>query len=56
MKETKKEIKVKIAEMCDRIDSMDPETLAYKKALLKLKELQQLLIATYARPTDCNSL
>ena len=56
MKETKKEIKAKIAEMCDQIDSTDPGTPAYKKALLKLKELQQSLIATYARSTDCSSL
>lgn len=56
MKETKKEIKAKITEMCDQIDSMNTDTTAYKKALLKLKELQLLLIASYARSTDCNSL
>ena len=56
MKETKKEIKAKIAELCDQIDSAEQGTLAYKKALLKLTELQQLLIATYARSTDCSSL
>jgi hypothetical protein len=44
MNDTKKKIKLKIAKLCDQIDSADRGTLAYKKALLRLKKLQTLLL------------
>jgi hypothetical protein len=52
MNTTKKEIKIQIGKLCDRIDSTPVGTPAYKKALLKIKNLQKLLIATYTRPAD----